>query len=120
MVAPQLRALATAAVGAGQLTGAGVGCGRSEHPVCGDEVEVDVQLAGDRIAALRWRAHGCPATVAVAAVAATVLVDGAVADVAGLLRLGLFARGDLAAAERHAEALFLRALHAAVAAAGPG
>lgn len=119
MVAPQLRALATAAVGAGALTGADFGTGRGEHPVCGDEVEVDVRVAGGRIAALAWRARGCPATYAVAALGAEVLTGCPVGDLAARLRAGLAQRGDLGAAERHAEAMFSRALAAALAAA-PG
>lgn len=120
MVAPQLRALATAAVGAGALTGESVGSGRGEHPVCGDEVEVDVRVGQGRIEDLRWRANGCPATFAVAAVAATVLVDTAIGDAPSRLREGLAARGDLGATERHAEAMFLRALQAAIARGGEG
>jgi nitrogen fixation NifU-like protein len=119
MVAPQLRALANAAAGQGALSGDAVGHGRAEHPVCGDEVEVDVRVQRGRIAELRWRARGCPATYAVAAVGALELDGAAVDGAAAALRRGLAARGDLAAAERHAEAMFVRALQAAIAQA-PG
>jgi NifU-like protein involved in Fe-S cluster formation len=119
MVSPQLRALIADASGSGALTGAAFGRGRGEHPVCGDAVEVDVRLLRGRIHELRWRAQGCPACFAVAAAAALAL-PGAEPDRAGdLLRAALAARGDLAADERHAEAMFLRALSAAVAAVPP-
>jgi NifU-like protein involved in Fe-S cluster formation len=120
MVSPQLRALIAAASGAGALEGPAVGRGRGEHPVCGDAVEVDVRLQAGTIAELRWRAQGCPACFAVAAVAADVLPGAAPAAAADRLRAGLAERGDLAAVERHAEAMFLRALSAAVASAPSG
>ena len=120
MVSQELRALIAAASGAGALTGDAIGRGRGEHPVCGDAVEVDVRLQQGRIAELRWRAQGCPACFAVAAVAATVLPGGAPGKAPDRLRAGLAARGDLAADEHHAEAMFLRALSAAVAAVPRG
>src|SRR5262245_39841061 len=106
MVAPQLRALANAAAGQGALSGDSIGHGRAEHPVCGAEVELDVRVQSGRIAELRWRARGCPATYAVAAVGALDLGGAALDEVEAALRRGLAQRGDLAAAERHAEAMF--------------
>jgi nitrogen fixation protein NifU and related proteins len=120
MVGPQLRALVSTAVGAGVLAGPDVGIGRGEHPICGDEVEVYVRVRDGCIAELRWRATGCPASTAVAAVAATAMVGAAPADAPARLRAGLAERGDLAAHERHAEAMFLRALQGALAAAAAG
>lgn len=120
MVTPQLAALAAAAKGAGRIegenpTGAAVGTGRAEHPVCGDEVEVDLAVDGGRIVDLRWRAHGCPATYAVAAVAHAALVGWNVDGALQRLREALAQRGDLSKTERHAEAMFGRALAAAIA-----
>ncbi|MGE3173571.1 MAG: iron-sulfur cluster assembly scaffold protein [Planctomycetota bacterium] len=106
-----------AAPGAGRLVGDEVGTGRGEHPVCGDEVEVDVRCRDGRIDALRWRAAGCPASHAVAAVAGAVLEGVPTAEAAAALHRALGERGGLGAHERHAEAMFGRALAAALAAA---
>jgi NifU-like protein involved in Fe-S cluster formation len=113
MVSPRLRALLLQNEGAGALAGAGVRTGQSEHPVCGDQVEVDVRVAGGVIEALRWRARGCPATQAVAAAAAGALLGCALDAAPQALRARLAELGDLAAHERHAEAMFLRALEQA-------
>jgi NifU-like protein involved in Fe-S cluster formation len=123
VVTPQLRALATKAEGAGRLdancSGAQrIATGRGEHPVCGDEVEVDLLLEGDRIVDLRWRAHGCPATYAVAAAAHRAMSGVAIADAPSILRQALAQLGDLAPTERHAEAMFCRAMAAACGKAG--
>lgn len=125
MVSPQLRALAAAAAGAGRIDLARgpattVTSGRGEHPVCGDEVEVDVAIEGGRVADLRWRAKGCPATYAVAAAAHAALVGKKVVDAASCLRAELARLGDLSPSERHAEALFCRALAQAIAQASRG
>lgn len=110
MVGPDLRALVAAAPGSGSLTGEDVAHGCSEHPVCGDVVELDIRLDGETIHELKWRAQGCPATYAVAAVAAQALPGASLCEAAGVLRQRLVALGDLAAHERHAEAMLLRAL----------
>jgi len=125
MVSPQLRALAAAAPGAGRIEpargpAASVSTGRGEHPVCGDEVEVDVAIEGGRLADLRWRAKGCPATYAVAAAAHGALVGKQVADAASCLRAEIARLGGLGPAERHAEAMFCRALAQAIAQASRG
>lgn len=116
MVSTGLREVMLRAPGAGQLTGAGVQHGSAEHPVCGDQIELSVRLAGDRLGELRWLARGCPASMAVAALAGEVLAGVAVAEAPAALRAALQAHGGLAAHERHAEGLLLRALAAAVAA----
>ena len=64
-----LRALLLAAPGSGRLTGPEVLSGGATHPVCGDEVEVDLRVADERVRDYRWRASGCPATTATAAAA---------------------------------------------------
>lgn len=129
-----LRQVMRAAPGAGTLRGddgassPGVCTGRAEHPVCGDVVELDVQLAaalGTRsdagvLVRLAWRASGCPATMAVAAAAHGALVGQPIARAPELLRQRLQALGGLAAAEQHAQALFLSALRDAVHGADAG
>ena len=92
-------------------TGGTILTGSAEHPVCGDVVEVDVQLHGDAVRRLAWRAQGCPATMAVAAAAHGALVGQPLPRAADLLRQRLHALGGLGRAEQHALALFLDALH---------
>jgi nitrogen fixation NifU-like protein len=116
MVSQRLRQVMLAAVGAGRLAGEGIRHGCASHPVCGDEVDLQLRCRGDAIAELAWQARGCPATMAVVALAGQVLPGQPLAGAAEALRAALAAHGGLAAAERHAEALFLRALHAAAAA----
>ena len=121
MVHARLRDVMLRAPGAGELAGERVQRGRAEHPVCGDQVELSVRIVGDRLAELRWLARGCPASMAVAALAGEVLPGVAVAEAPAILRTALAAHGGLAAHERHAEGLLLRALAAAAAApAGAG
>jgi NifU-like protein involved in Fe-S cluster formation len=119
MVGESLRQLLVRGEGVGAFVGAGARSGRAEHPVCGDQVELSLQVtagpagASDRITALRWRASGCPATLAICALAHHVLADVPCADAASVLRRAILAHGGLAAHERHAEAMVLRALAAA-------
>jgi NifU-like protein involved in Fe-S cluster formation len=115
MVSERLRAVMLRAAGAGELAGDGVSRGLAEHPVCGDRVQLTVRVASGRIEDLRWQANGCPAAMAVAALAADALRGAPLADAAVLLRRALDLHGGLAAHERHAEGLVLRALAAAAA-----
>lgn len=103
--------------GAGALSAADgrFGTGAATHPACGDEVEVDVRIADDRIVALRWRAQACPASTAVAALAAATLCEVPAEAAVTRLEQAAAAAGGLAAHERHAVALVGRALAAAVA-----
>lgn len=113
MVAARLRDVMLRAVGAGSLAGEGVAVGAAEHPVCGDRIELSVRFVAGNVAELRWRAHGCPAAMAVAALAGATLPGAPVADVGARLAAALAAHGGRAAHERHAEALLLRAFAAA-------
>lgn len=110
VVSADLRRAAELALGAGRLDEAS--SGRAEHPICGDELAVDVRIRDGRIEALAWRARGCPATLAVAGCLHDAWVGASVADAAPALtsRLG----GGLAAHEQHAKALALRALDRAL------
>lgn len=111
MVSPELRRAAEQAVGAGRLDEAATG--HAEHPVCGDELAVDVRVRGGQIEALAWRARGCPATLAVAGCLHDAWVGSSVDDAAAALRARI--GGGLAAHEHHAEKLALRALEHALA-----
>lgn len=112
MVAPRLRDVLNAGLGVGELAGPGAAVGRAEHPVCGDQVELSVRLDGGVVREVRWRAAGCPAAMAVAALAAQALPGVAATSAVATLRGAIAAHGGLAASERHAEALVLRALAA--------
>lgn len=114
MVAPGLRALLDEGDGAGVFEGADARIGAAEHAVCGDRVQLSVRLAPGTVRAVRWRAAGCPASMAVAALAARVLVEVPIEQAAATLGRAVAAAGGLAAHERHAEALVLRALRAAI------
>ena len=50
--------LARERCGAGRLE-APAGTATLDNPLCGDRVTVEVRLAGDRVAALAHRVHGC-------------------------------------------------------------
>lgn len=113
MVAARLREVMLRATNAGELAGADVRTGGADHPVCGDRVEFDLRLAGGTVSELRWRARGCPATMAAAALAGEVLPGSPAGAAAARLHEALAAHGGLAAHERHAEALVLRAFAAA-------
>lgn len=113
MVGPRWQALASRGEGVGELVGPDVVVGRAEHPVCGDVLELSLRVVAGVVTEARWRASGCPATVAVAALAAATLPGTALAAAAAALRQAVAGHGGLAATERHAEAMALRALAAA-------
>lgn len=113
MVGTGLRELLLRGEGVGACDDPAARTGSAEHPVCGDVVQLSVCCRGERIEQVRWRANGCPASMAVAALAAKVLVAVPRADVPRLLRDAIAAHGGLAAHERHAEAMVLKALAAA-------
>ncbi len=115
MVTRELRELIREAPRAGALAAADgpFGTGRAEHGVCGDVVEIDVRITDGRIADLRWRAEGCPATLACTAAAGSALIGVAIDASGPALRAVLAARGGLGAHEHHAERIVLEALAAA-------
>jgi NifU-like protein involved in Fe-S cluster formation len=117
VVSEALRALAVAAPGAGRLARGRTGC--AGHPVCGDELELDLELDGGRITNLAWRARGCPATMAVAAALHGALVGRTVAEAPASLGARLVELGGLGRHEQHAEKLAQRALAAALAGTPP-
>ena len=114
MVTSSLRAVLERGYGAGELTGDDVVSGSAEHPICGDRVQLSVQMAPGLVRAVRWRASGCPASMAIAALAAEVLLDVAVLDLDATLRQAIGKHGGLARHEHHAESMVLRALHEAI------
>lgn len=114
MVAPGLRQLLDRGLGVGDLDGPDVVRGDAEHPVCGDHVELSARVVADVVREVRWRARGCPASMAIAALCSEVLVDVPRGDVERALRDAIAAHGGLARHEHHAESMVLRALRAAL------
>lgn len=112
MVGDGLRQLLERGDGVGEFEDAG--SGYAEHPICGDRMELSVLREGDTVRGVRWRASGCPASMALAALCSEVLVDVPVADVERVLRDGIAARGGLKRHEQHAEKMALRALREAL------
>lgn len=110
MVTPALREVMRAAQGAGELAGDDVARGRAEHPVCGDVVELTWRMRDGVFLESAWRASGCPATLAVAAVAYEILPGLKPAEVGAALHARLEQLGGLGRHEQHAEAMWLRAL----------
>jgi nitrogen fixation protein NifU and related proteins len=110
MVGSALRDVLLRGEGAGECTDPGARSGTAEHAVCGDLVQLSVLVAAGRLVDVRWRAAGCPASMAVAALAAKVLVGTPVAAAPQTLHTAIAAHGGLATAEGHAETLVLRAL----------
>lgn len=114
MVAESLRERARRGTGAGECEGPDVVRGAAEHPVCGDRLELSLRVRDGVVHELRWRAVGCPALFAVAALSAEVLAEVPVAELVTRLREALHAHGGLAVHERHAEAMLGRALQQAL------
>ncbi len=92
--------------------------GRAENPGCGDLVEMTVRLEGDVLAEVGFLAQGCVPTIA-AASRLTELAKGATVAQALWIEPAELARslGGLPGAGRHAAALAVQALRAAVEAA---
>ena len=117
MVSDGLRALLERGDGVGELAafaGEGVGTGFSEHPVCGDRVQLSVRVQDGDVIEIRWRASGCPASMAVAALTVQALTGVAIGELDAVLHEAIADHGGLLRHERHAEAMALRALRDAV------
>ena len=109
MVTDALRQMMLAADGAGNLVGEGVVTGCSEHPVCGDLVELDLRVVNGVIVDFAWRAQGCPAVMAVVAAAQGSLHGRPVEGALLRLRQRVQDLGGLAKTEQHALRIFERA-----------
>jgi len=114
MVSDGLREVLVRGDGAGELVGDDAASGFAEHAVCGDQVQMSVRATGGQLHEVRWRASGCPASMAIAALAAEVLRDVAVGDLEVVLRRAIAARGGLERHEHHAEKMVLHALREAL------
>lgn len=114
MVSDGLREVLERGDGVGELHGENAASGFAEHAICGDQVQMSVRATGGQLHEVRWRASGCPASMAIAALAAEVLRGVAIADVDAVLHEAITTRGGLKRHEHHAERMVLRALHEAL------
>lgn len=88
---------------------------RIENPACGDILELAVEIAGDRIEEIRFRAKGCVAAMACAS-AMTELAKGKSIEEARAIEKQdvVVAVGGLPAASGHAAQLAIDALRSAL------
>ncbi|MFT4514281.1 MAG: hypothetical protein ACI89X_000794 [Planctomycetota bacterium] len=114
MVKEALKAVLERGFGVGELTGENVGSGFAEHPICGDRVQLSVRHEDGVVHEVRWRADGCPASMAIAALAAEVLVDVPETKFEAVLHQAIGSHGGLARHEHHAEAMVVRAMREAL------
>ncbi len=89
--------------------------GRAENPGCGDVVELSLRVEAGEIREARFRAAGCPPTIACAS-RLTELLQGATIPAALAIRRDALveAVGGLPDTSRHAAQLPLEALRAAL------
>jgi nitrogen fixation NifU-like protein len=104
----------------GELPGADAQV-RIENPVCGDILELAVNMEAGRMAEIRFRAKGCVPTMACAS-AMTELAQGRTAHEASTISREDVARavGGLPQASGHAAQLAIDALKAVLRAVGQG
>ena len=92
------------------------GVGRGHNAVCGDHLELQIAVEGERVSALRYRLEGCTAVGATASLVAEVAVGKATAALEALDVADLVARaGGLPPTKGHAPRLVQRALREALA-----
>ena len=88
------------------------------NPVCGDRLRLSLHLRGGRIDAVRFLAYGCAPTIACGSVLAERIEGMSVEEAARLTRQEIVQALDgLPARKRHAAALAIETLRAALEAA---
>ncbi len=85
------------------------------NPVCGDSLQLKLQIKSNRIVAARFLAYGCAPTLACGSVL-TEMIEGLSVEEATRLTRHDIARclGGLPARKNHAAALAIETLHAAL------
>lgn len=101
---------------AGGLADADVRCGQAGTPGADAELELDLRLDADRIAAAAFRVHGCPSTVAAADWLCERIIGCAPAEAAAVTAADVEAALGLAPEKRFCGLLAVDALAAALAA----
>ncbi len=90
------------------------------NPVCGDRLRLSLRLRDDRIEAARFLAYGCPPTLACGSVLAEMLEGMSIVEAMKLTRNQIAeALGGLSPQKRHAAALAIETLRAAIDIAKP-
>jgi nitrogen fixation NifU-like protein len=90
------------------------------NPVCGDRLRLALRLRGGRVEAARFLAYGCPPTLACGSALAEMLEGLTLEGAAGLTRDRVAAAvGGLPPRKRHAAALAIETLRAALRQCGP-
>jgi nitrogen fixation protein NifU and related proteins len=86
-----------------------------ENPACGDILKLTLKLAGPNVAAIRFQAKGCVASMACASALTELVLGKTPAQARALGRESLLAAvGGLPPASMHATHLAFDALHAAL------
>lgn len=76
------------------------------NPICGDQLRLEVNVAGGRITGVGWLAYGCPPTLACGSALAEMLHDSRLDDAGKITRRQIAARlGGLPPRKQHAAAL---------------
>ncbi len=89
---------------------------RVENPVCGDVLQLSVRVDHERVVEARFKAQGCPPTIACGSLVAEWLEGRSLKEASGLNAARLEQElGGLPAASRHAAALAVDAVRAVVA-----
>lgn len=85
------------------------------NPVCGDSLQLMLQIEGDRIVAAHFLAYGCAPTLACGSVLTEMIEGLAIKEAARLTRYDITrALGGLPARKNHAAALAIETLRAAL------
>jgi len=89
------------------------------NPVCGDRLRLSLRVREDRIEAARFLAYGCPPTLVCGSVLTELIIGKTVEDAMLLTREDLVAAvGGLPSRRKHAAALALETLRAALSSSG--
>jgi len=90
------------------------------NPVCGDRLRLSLRIRDDRIEAARFLAYGCPPTIACGSVLTEMLEGMSIVEATKLSRNEIAeALGGLSPQKRHAAALAIETLRAAIETANP-
>lgn len=86
------------------------------NPVCGDRMRVQLKIADNRIAEVKWQTRGCPPAIATSSFASELVTGWALEDVEALTREQIAEGiGGLPKDKVHCSVLAADALHAAIA-----
>jgi nitrogen fixation NifU-like protein len=94
------------------------GTAQVDNPVCGDELQLDLELEGERVTRVAWKVRGCSGAIAAASAMSELVQGRTVAEAAAVDRDAIEAAlGGLPALKRHGADLAADGLRAALDAA---